>query len=278
MRRARRQRRHEGPDKSEQTTDAGGAGSRGFSGRWLAEYRYFNANAYRLLVASCMHALFHWPFVHRGPYPPADRRSARLRANVDLRRCLAIRAWTPCHMPGLRKDPTMRSFIVIALAASLLTACASPGFDAGRSETVLPLNRAWVDGRIVEYVTTDISDLAMARMVGVNHVPGLSAAARMPPGSSLVARVYKFSNEEQISVFQSAPVPAGAENQDQSYSPLWRVVMVRWLDQAVRRELKSEEQLLAAEERKELVLELTDIVVNCPVTRGAAGEALKGVR
>lgn len=172
----------------------------------------------------------------------------------------------------------MRSFIVIALAASLLSACASPSFDAGRSETVLPLNRAWVDGRIVEYVTTDISDLAMARMAGVNHVPGLSAAARMPPGSSLVARVYKFPNEEQISVFQSAPAPAGAENQDQSYSPLWRVVMVRWLDQAIRRELKSEEQLLAAEERKEVVLEVTDIVVNCPVTRGAAGEALKGVR
>lgn len=172
----------------------------------------------------------------------------------------------------------MRSFIALAVTASLLTACASARFDAGRSETVLPLNRAWVDGHIVEYVTTDISDAAMARTVGVNHVPGLSAAARMPLGSSLVARVYKFPKEEQISVFQAAPDPVGAENQDRSYSPLWRVVLVRWSDHAVRRELKSEEELLMAEEKKDVALEVTDIVVNCPVTRGAKGEFLKGVR
>lgn len=172
----------------------------------------------------------------------------------------------------------MRSFIALAVTALLLTACASPRFDAGKSETVLPLNKAWVDGRIVEYVTTDISDAAMARMAGVNHVPGLSAAAKMPPGSSLVARVYKFPKEEQISVFQSAPNPAGAENQDPSYSPLWRMVLVRWSEHAVRRELKSEEELLMAEEKKEVALEVTDIVVNCPVTRGAKGESLKGVR
>ena len=91
MRRARRQRRHEGPDKSEQQTQRALAHV-AFSGRWLAEDCYFNANAYRLLAELCMHALFHWPLVHRGAYPAADRRSARLRANVDLRRCLAARA------------------------------------------------------------------------------------------------------------------------------------------------------------------------------------------
>lgn len=172
----------------------------------------------------------------------------------------------------------MRSIGSALLVASLLTACANSVFDVGRTEIVLPVSRAWVDGRVVEYVTTDISDLAMARMMGANHVPRLSAALGSTHGKSLVERVYKFPNEEQISVFQSAPSPVGAENQDRSYSPLWQVVLVRWANPAAARELKSEEAVLAAEEKKELVLEVTKIVINCPVTRVHGGQALKGVR
>ena len=172
----------------------------------------------------------------------------------------------------------MRAVYLLAICFPLLTACASPLFDVGRSETVLPVSRAWVDGRIVEYITTDISDLAMARMMGANHVPALAAAIKSVPGQSIVERVYKVPNEEQISNFQSAPSPVGAENRDRSYSPLWRVVMVRWNNPAMGRELKSEEELLVAQDKKQVSLELTDIVVNCPVTRSAGGQALKGVR
>lgn len=172
----------------------------------------------------------------------------------------------------------MRNALATVLFASLLSACASPFFDAGRTETVLPLNRAWIGGRVVEYVTTDISDLGMARMMGANYVPRLSHALTATPGRSLVERVYKFPGEEQISVFQSAPNPVGSENMDRSYSPLWRVVLVKWTNPAAVRELKSEEALLAAEEKKELSLEVTDIVVNCPVTRAHGGQAIKGVR
>ena len=172
----------------------------------------------------------------------------------------------------------MRHFSIFILVASLLAGCASPIFDVGRTETVLPLSRAWIDGRTVEYVTTDISDLGMAKMMGANYVPRLSEALRSSPGRSLLERVYKFSKNEQISVFQSAPRPVGAENQDRSYSPLWRVVMVNWKAPANARELKSEEEILAAEQKEELSLEITDIVVNCPVTRAHDGQALRGVR
>jgi len=171
----------------------------------------------------------------------------------------------------------LKALSVVCFGA-MLCACAAPVFDVGRSETVLPLSRAWVEGRIVEYVTTDISDLAMAQMMGANHVPGLAAALRLPPGSSIVQRVYKFPAEEQISIFQSAPRPVGAGNQDRNYSPLWRVVLVRWTQPAERRDLKSEEELLAAQDKKQVELEVTDIVVNCPVTRASAGQALRGVR
>jgi hypothetical protein len=175
------------------------------------------------------------------------------------------------------------SLRVSSLAAYLgislfLTACASPFFDVGKTETVLPLSRAWFDGKRVDYVTTDISDSSMAQMMGANHVPGLAAALKLPPGSSILQRVYKFADEDQIGIFQSAPQPIGAANLDRSYSPLWRVVMVKWRDPANKRELKSEEELLAAEERGQVTLTITDIVINCPITRGVTGHALRGVR
>ncbi len=171
----------------------------------------------------------------------------------------------------------MRSAAAL-LALLLLSACASPLFDVGRTETVLPLSRAWIDGRIVEYIVTDISDEAMAKMVGANYVPGLADVINLKPGRAPIARVYKFVGDEQISIFQSAPNPVGPGNKDLGYSPLWRVVLVRWKNPAAARELRSEEALLAAEERNELTLEVTTIVVNCPVTRSADGRSLKGVR
>lgn len=163
------------------------------------------------------------------------------------------------------------------LICLLLAACAAPG-PGGVAETTLPLHRAWVDGRQVEYVTTDISDATMARREGVNHVPRLALALGAPGRPGVTERVYKFVDGEQITVFQSAPLPTGGANADPNYSPLWRMVLVRWLRPTALRELRSEEQVLAAQERGELSLEVTDIVVNCPITRSVDGLALRGVR
>ena len=168
--------------------------------------------------------------------------------------------------------------LAILLGLASLGGCASPVFDVSRTETVLPLSRAWVDGRVVEYVTTDVSDAAMAQMTGANFVPRLRDAIASPGRPSILERVYKFSGNEQISVFQSAPLPAGSANADRSYSPLWRVTVVRWAKGAKVRELKSEEELLAAKDIGHVSLEPSDIVVNCPITRAADGRALRGVR
>lgn len=168
--------------------------------------------------------------------------------------------------------------LLAACLSLLIAGCASPIFDVGRSETVLPLSRAWFEGRVVEYITTDISDAGMARMMGANHVPRLRDALAAPARGSVVERVYKFVDGEQISVFASAPVPAGPDNRDKAYSPLWRVAEVRWRVAPRGRVLTSEEALLAAKERGELTIVDTDVVVNCPITRGADGQALRGVR
>jgi hypothetical protein len=145
-------------------------------------------------------------------------------------------------------------------------------------EVVLPLNHAWMDGRRVEYVTTDISDQTMAQALGVNYVPRLADALPSTQQRSLAERVYKFAGDSQITVFQSAPSPTGAKNSDKAYSPLWRMVMVQWVAPNTPRELRSEEEVLAAAERGQLSLEVTGIVVNCPITRSVDGLPIKGAR
>jgi hypothetical protein len=56
------------------------------------------------------------------------------------------------------------------------------------------------------------------------------------------------------------------------------LTLVNWVKRERMRELRSEEELLAAEERGELSLDLTAIVVNCPITKEVGGQGLRGVR
>jgi hypothetical protein len=167
---------------------------------------------------------------------------------------------------------------LFVVALGMLTACASPVSDGDRTEIVLPLKRAWVDGRKVAYITTDVSDAAMARKAGANFVPRLADAIPKAGQSSVLERVYQFPGGEQVSIFQSAPMPAGPANADRNYSPLWRIVMVRWHIPDRVRELKSEEELLAAEDKGEVTLNITNVVANCPVVRAVEGQALQGGR
>lgn len=122
-----------------------------------------------------------------------------------------------------------KAFIATGLAGLLLISACGSLTGVGRSPVVtLPLNFAWMEGRKVEYVTTDISDSAMAHALGVNFVPRLAQALPVAGRPSAVERVYKFADDSQITVFQSAPSPTGPANADASYSPLWRMVLVRW--------------------------------------------------
>ena len=105
----------------------------------------------------------------------------------------------------------------------------------------------------------------MARAAGVNYAPRLHDAIGVRP--SVLERVYKFPQGEQISIFQSAPQPVGPASTDLSYSPLWRLALVHWTKPERFRELRSEEELLAAQENGELSINVTDIVVNCPITK-----------
>lgn len=144
-----------------------------------------------------------------------------------------------------------------------LSACQTPPPHWSRVQP------AWVDGRPVHYITTDVSDTAVARMMNANYAPRLRDALpprpRPPSWRTALERVYKVTNHDQPSIFQSAPNPTGPDSRDRQYSPLWLMVEVHWLDGMTPRELRSETEVLAAEDAGEVSLLVTEIVVNCPI-------------
>ena len=172
----------------------------------------------------------------------------------------------------------LRGRMAALLMAGMMLGCSTLPEGPTTTEIRLPLSRAWFNGQTVEYIVTDVSDAAMASMMGAHHAPRLRAAIGGVGGRSLVDRVYKFADDAQISVFESAPLPSSPDRQGVHYSPLWRVVEVRWVPGHPRRELRSEKDVLAAQDRGEVRLTPLDVVVNCPVIRSVDGVALRGAR
>ncbi|MBX3606708.1 MAG: hypothetical protein KF788_15620 [Piscinibacter sp.] len=166
-----------------------------------------------------------------------------------------------------------RRAALVLLAAGLAAACAS-----GPPTVSLPLQQGWFDGEVVFYVTTDVSDAAVARDKQANHAPRLAGAAHAAGPAAPLDTVYAVTNFAQGGVFASAPDPIGPLSRDASYSPLWRMVAVTWVDPARARVLKSEEEVLAAQEAGHVRLVRTDIVLNCPIVHRGPRGGLPGVQ
>ena len=152
--------------------------------------------------------------------------------------------------------------------------------DPSQGEVRLPVLKGWYEGEAVLYVTTDVSHADVAAAKGANFAPRLTHALpvgpRQPGRPSSVDKVYAVTNFKQPSVFASAPRPVGSGSTDTAYSPLWQMVKLTWQPGRSRRELRSEEAVLDAEEKGEVVLEPTPVVLNCPIVQRAGQGALPG--
>lgn len=177
-----------------------------------------------------------------------------------------------------------RAILQPAVCCLILALCApaAAGGDPGQppARIELPLLTGWFEGQDVQYISTDMSDPVMAAKAGVNYAPRLAHALRKPqPGQpSAVDRVYKFPGAEQGSVFASAPQPVGAHSRSSAYSPLWVVYMVQWNRDSTPQLLRSEEEVLAAEEQKRVTITPTTIIVNCPIVYSARDGILGGAQ
>jgi hypothetical protein len=161
---------------------------------------------------------------------------------------------------------------------TLLGACATPAPTPAPDAVQLPLLTAWYENRVVRYITTDVSDAAVAQAKGANFVPRLKDLLPESGGTgSSLERVYAFADGTQPTVFPSVPLPVGGGSKSLGYTPLWRMVQVQWKKGLARRELRSEEAILDAEERGDVRLVTTDVVLNCPVLAVEGAGVLRGV-
>jgi hypothetical protein len=174
-----------------------------------------------------------------------------------------------------------RVHIGLASLALLLGACTTAPPLAGTGQASIPVLRGWFDGEEVFYVTTDVSHADVADAKGANFVPRLAdalpAGPPVPGRRSPVDKVYAVTNFKQESIFASAPFPMGSASRDTAYSPLWQMVKVTWAAGKAAQTLKSEEAVLAAVESGAVTLELTRVVLNCPIVHRGPKGALPGV-
>lgn len=145
--------------------------------------------------------------------------------------------------------------------------------DGRDYEALVPVVQGWYDGRISLYLSTDSSRRDVARMTHTNFVPKLTGAI----AGGAVDDIYQLTNFKQGNVLPSSPAPAGPENADPAYTPLWQLSLVTWVS-GQPRTLTSERAVLAEQALGHVRIVKTDVVINCPVIFTPRGGVLYGVR
>lgn len=145
--------------------------------------------------------------------------------------------------------------------------------DSLQSMNLAPLVKGYYGGEDLYFIHTEASDSSVANllteMMGpeVVYLPELAEISE-----SQLAGVYVFENGVegngpfgfQPDVFDSVPG-------DENYSPLRRIYLVQWKEDADPRELLTAEDIKETEDKGELIIEKSGIVVNMPVLVWADG-------
>lgn len=141
-------------------------------------------------------------------------------------------------------------------------------------DDLAPLAMAYYDGETVYFIHPEASDPGVAQVLTEMMGPDVLAVpslAEIP--EELLGNAYVFTNGVegmgplgfQPDVFDSVPG-------DEAYTPLRAVNLVTWQDGATPVELKSVEEIEAAEASGDLVIESPGVVVNMPILVWPGGE------
>lgn len=168
-----------------------------------------------------------------------------------------------------------RVFTAAMLAGALAISSCSAARVAPHDEAApigtatLPMYSAWFAGKRVYYITTDVSDRDVAQRMGANLAPrltdGVPETPKPPELKTVLERVYATDDPNQAKIFASIPQPVGPASANRAYSPLWRLVTFDWVQPEHRTPLRSEGDVLEAAARGWVRLDVTDVVLNCPV-------------
>ena len=166
---------------------------------------------------------------------------------------------------------TIRALLIVMLAISVGLPARSTAQNVAKSKRViLPLIQCWYKGKVAYYISTEVSDKALAKQTRVTYVPQLAGVGQQA--------IYHVTNFQQGNVIPSAPIPEGPGNKDQNYSPLWQVVLVTWNQGKQPHVLKSEEAIKKAQTDGLVTIMGTNIVVNCPVIYTPFGGLFPGAK
>ena len=138
----------------------------------------------------------------------------------------------------------------------------------------IPPVKGFYNGQEILFIHTEASDPQVASMLtGMMGSPVIVVPSLKQIPSPLLGDVYVFTNGVQgggpfgfqPDVFSSAPG-------DDDYTPLRKVILVTWKEDVKARELKSVEEISAAEANGELALSQPGVVVNMPIVKWSDGQ------
>ena len=156
------------------------------------------------------------------------------------------------------------NLVFFAALLILLSGCAPQ--QNGPAKAELPVDKGYAEGNEIYFTHTEVSVAELAeKMTAGMQSPVLYAPSLANVPLESQANVYSFTNGVkgdsmsglQPSVFDNPP---GSEG----YTPLRRLNMVSWTDDAKARELKTAAEVLEAAEAGELTIQQTGVVINMP--------------
>lgn len=162
---------------------------------------------------------------------------------------------------------------ILLTLSMVLAACSGSG--AMKTEFAeLPVGMAYAGGEEIYFTHTEASDGDIAELLTemmdspVIEVPALAQAP-----DEMLANVYVFENGSkgmgplgfQPDVFDEPPGSPG-------YTPLRRLNLVAWADEANARLLKSADEVLAAQAADELTITQPGVVINMPFVTWPGGK------
>jgi hypothetical protein len=133
----------------------------------------------------------------------------------------------------------------------------------------IPMMKGYQSGLEIFFIATDASDnqtaAAIMNQTGfkVNVSPVLSKTPE-----SVLNQAYGFTNGIPGAGPFGFQLPVvAAKPGDQGFSPLWKLNLVEWNQNATPKELKSVQEIMAAQQNGSLTVKETNVVVNHPVIK-----------
>ncbi len=155
--------------------------------------------------------------------------------------------------------------LILVVLLVVLAGCTTQGQDSGDYASI-PVGKGYADGKEIYFSHTETSDPDIAqKLTDMMDSPVLLVPSLAQAPETALADVFVFENGLkgmgplgfQSDVFDNPP---GSEG----YSPLRRIILVKWNDESKARELKSTAEIMDAETSGELTTTQTDVVVNMP--------------